>query len=119
MVLLAIPVRKPFHSVRKRLVVHGKYAEGFVDMVMNRRMEPFCFFSSRRRHTIFDCDWSSDVCSSDLVQDAAVGERRSAADGDVRPEANRARVGGGFSEAAAVPDPLSHYGLKVIVFCVV
>src|SRR2546427_1964000 len=28
------------------------------------------FFSSRRRHTRFDCDWSSDVCSSDLhVQD--------------------------------------------------
>src|SRR2546430_9063982 len=27
----------------------------------------FCFFfSSRRRHTRFDCDWSSDVCSSDL-----------------------------------------------------
>src|SRR2546430_10478217 len=25
------------------------------------------FFTSRRRHTIFDCDWSSDVCSSDLV----------------------------------------------------
>src|SRR5688572_28258022 len=24
------------------------------------------FFSSRRRHTSFDCDWSSDVCSSDL-----------------------------------------------------
>src|SRR2546430_633685 len=23
------------------------------------------FFSSRRRHTTFDCDWSSDVCSSD------------------------------------------------------
>src|SRR2546430_5512956 len=23
-------------------------------------------FSSRRRHTRFDCDWSSDVCSSDL-----------------------------------------------------
>src|SRR2546430_12568356 len=27
------------------------------------------FFSSRRRHTRFDCDWSSDVCSSDLIQD--------------------------------------------------
>src|SRR2546430_5953918 len=27
-------------------------------------MELF-FFSSRRRHTRFDCDWSSDVCSSD------------------------------------------------------
>src|SRR2546430_12428510 len=24
------------------------------------------FFASRRRHTRFDCDWSSDVCSSDL-----------------------------------------------------
>src|SRR2546430_5185396 len=29
--------------------------------------DPFVvFFSSRRRHTRFDCDWSSDVCSSDL-----------------------------------------------------
>src|SRR5690606_18184059 len=26
----------------------------------------FFFFSSRRRHTIFSRDWSSDVCSSDL-----------------------------------------------------
>src|SRR5690606_41401523 len=25
-----------------------------------------CFFSSRRRHTRFSRDWSSDVCSSDL-----------------------------------------------------
>src|SRR5688572_31556054 len=24
------------------------------------------FLSSRRRHTMCDCDWSSDVCSSDL-----------------------------------------------------
>src|SRR2546430_4263833 len=28
----------------------------------------YVFFSSRRRHTRFDCDWSSDVCSSDLAQ---------------------------------------------------
>src|SRR5215204_5647220 len=27
----------------------------------------FFFFSSRRRHTRSLCDWSSDVCSSDLV----------------------------------------------------
>src|SRR5688572_17610847 len=27
------------------------------------------FFSSRRQHTRFDCDWSSDVCSSDLIAD--------------------------------------------------
>src|SRR5256886_9917067 len=26
------------------------------------------FFSSRMRHTRFDCDWSSDVCPSDLQQ---------------------------------------------------
>src|SRR2546430_9241066 len=31
------------------------------------------FFSSRRRHTRFDCDWSSDVCSSDLERDEAPG----------------------------------------------
>src|SRR5689334_23411508 len=31
----------------------------------------FFFFSSRRRHTRWNCDWSSDVCSSDL--DAGAG----------------------------------------------
>src|SRR5256886_6901906 len=30
------------------------------------------FFSSRRRHTRFDCDWSSDVCSSDLTPGSEV-----------------------------------------------
>src|SRR6476646_3421084 len=41
----------------------------------------FFFFSSRRRHTISLCDWSSDVCSSDLTagevryRDAPLGER--------------------------------------------
>src|SRR5690606_40468206 len=28
----------------------------------------FIFFSSRRRHTSFSRDWSSDVCSSDLAE---------------------------------------------------
>src|SRR5205085_5784275 len=31
------------------------------------------FFSSRRRHTRFDCDWSSDVCSSDLGTPSTCG----------------------------------------------
>src|SRR2546430_10073035 len=31
----------------------------------DRQDEVLGFFSSRRRHTRFDCDWSSDVCSSD------------------------------------------------------
>src|SRR5690348_18040244 len=30
------------------------------------RGNPFFFFSSRRRHTRWTGDWSSDVCSSDL-----------------------------------------------------
>src|SRR5690242_20995133 len=29
----------------------------------------YFFFSSRRRHTRLTCDWSSDVCSSDLHAD--------------------------------------------------
>src|SRR6266478_7135785 len=33
----------------------------------------FFFFSSRRRHTRFDCDWSSDVCSSDLAETGCPG----------------------------------------------
>src|SRR5690606_40975730 len=48
-----------------------------------RPARPF-FFSSRRRHTRFSRDWSSDVCSSDLRRivcdvkeghDLAAGER--------------------------------------------
>src|SRR6266568_1003210 len=31
-----------------------------------KRICLFFFFSSRRRHTSWNCDWSSDVCSSDL-----------------------------------------------------
>src|SRR6267142_2500661 len=30
------------------------------------------FFSSRRRHTRLTCDWSSDVCSSDLPGEVLV-----------------------------------------------
>src|SRR5690606_28809691 len=36
----------------------------------------FFFFSSRRRHTRFSRDWSSDVCSSDLSLKADVGNER-------------------------------------------
>src|SRR3989475_8238190 len=38
-------------------------------LIMYEHDGPF-FFSSRRRHTRFDCDWSSDVCSSDLARAA-------------------------------------------------
>src|SRR5207237_5165614 len=35
----------------------------------------FFFFSSRRRHTRFKCDWSSDVCSSDLKINLRIAHR--------------------------------------------
>src|SRR3989454_1497079 len=34
----------------------------------------FFFFSSRRRHTRLQGDWSSDVCSSDLLESDALRE---------------------------------------------
>src|SRR5260370_5918407 len=51
----------------------------------------FFFFSSRRRHTRFKCDWSSDVCSSDLAAlgrcllrtGAVAGAEEAAAEGGV------------------------------------
>src|SRR5205085_7685701 len=35
-----------------------------------QRIEREFFFSSRSRHTRFGCDWSSDVCSSDLLRES-------------------------------------------------
>src|SRR2546430_7437259 len=56
----------------------------------------FFFFSSRRRHTRFDCDWSSDVCSSDLevfLVGVLVGKRLSLPVGLDRPRVLAARQG--------------------------
>src|SRR6266571_5976372 len=45
------------------------------------------FFSSRRRHTRLTCDWSSDVCSSDLTDNRCdvwlCGSGRAAKDGQL------------------------------------
>src|SRR6267143_2714942 len=38
-------------------------------MKRRRDFRRYVFFSSRRRHTRWNCDWSSDVCSSDLALD--------------------------------------------------
>src|SRR5690606_5335598 len=57
----------------------------------------FFFFSSRRRHTRFSRDWSSDVCSSDL-QPRRRHRRRHAADParrDAGVPAAAAPTGGG------------------------
>src|SRR5688572_25477078 len=47
----------------------------------------FFFFSSRRRHTRFDCDWSSDVCSSDLGNPEVVVDQETGLLVDERPRA--------------------------------
>src|SRR2546430_11066793 len=54
-------------AVARRAVADGYTAIKFdVDMPTTYELDPLnFFFSSRRRHTRFDCDWSSDVCSSD------------------------------------------------------
>src|SRR6266508_4826101 len=53
----------------------------------------FFFFSSRRRHTRWPRDWSSDVCSSDLMPLALE---------EVRRIAELARIGISDAEARAV-----------------
>src|SRR6266511_6146525 len=59
------------------------------------------FFSSRRRHTRFSRDWSSDVCSSDLDDtDVAPGPRAP------RPAGGEALAIGGIVPAPRLPvDP--------------
>src|SRR6266480_80840 len=42
----------------------------FLFIISKAILSCFFFFSSRRRHTRLTCDWSSDVCSSDLEAEA-------------------------------------------------
>src|SRR6267142_4798429 len=51
----------------------------------------FFFFSSRRRHTRLTCDWSSDVCSSDLGSVARSRRRQRATEPAHRTTASRRR----------------------------
>src|SRR2546427_11925464 len=54
----------------------------------------FFFFSSRRRHTRFDCDWSSDVCSSDLSGGGCASTPRSTWGGRASGRTSRRRASG-------------------------
>src|SRR5256885_14655649 len=86
----------------------------------------FFFFSSRRRHTRLQGDWSSDVCSSDLVQGGGhrayqvLGQRacadgrprelrdsRCGEDGDFRPNDGTAHQLYAFEDS---DEPLRHGG---------
>src|SRR6266567_4211323 len=52
----------------------------------------FFFFSSRRRHTRFDCDWSSDVCSSDLLDERDHGEGQLKAENHLAEDEQRSHL---------------------------
>src|SRR5688572_17695202 len=74
--LIAVPWSKrcddQLYPVHAREVLDTDHAglddvkERITEYLAVRKLRAF-FFSSRRRHTRFDCDWSSDVCSSDLL----------------------------------------------------
>src|SRR2546430_11564069 len=63
------------------------------------------FFSSRRRHTIFDCDWSSDVCSSDLLPPTRIDEGIDCAD-ENSCAAVSARTSSGGRDSVAVAEKM-------------
>src|SRR6266508_6229328 len=46
----------------------------FVLFTLENMLDIFFFFSSRRRHTRWPRDWSSDVCSSDLADAGRAGD---------------------------------------------
>src|SRR5689334_3378555 len=67
------------------------------------------FFSSRRRHTRWNCDWSSDVCSSDLEVETYMTQHGAKISGPGialwhdRPDQNPT-VAAAFPTGSALPD---------------
>src|SRR5690625_5481000 len=61
----------------------------------------FFFFSSRRRHTRWPRDWSSDVCSSDLLEGTELStlEFVEAVTPEVGPDPEIAPMGGSVFES--------------------
>src|SRR5256885_13280681 len=74
------------HQYRKLLAVVGTIC--------------FFFFSSRRRHTRLQGDWSSDVCSSDLSGGGRRPCRRSRGEAGGQMAGGRGLRGGGGGAAA-------------------
>src|SRR6516225_6331026 len=68
--------RPPTHfqggqCLRAEFAPAGDWQHGWIYLSVKKRIGILFFFSSRRRHTILTCDWSSDVCSSDLRTSSA------------------------------------------------
>src|SRR2546430_8946130 len=82
----------------------------------------FFFFSSRRRHTRFDCDWSSDVCSSDLHNTPLLvlyGSNLGTAEELATRVADLAEVNGFATKLAPLDDFVGKLPEKggVLIFC--
>src|SRR5690606_39771844 len=93
----------------------------------------FCF-SSRRRHTRFSRDWSSDVCSSDLnvrrlhhqlgmgpldqsVRPGALGRRNGTRDGEQFPVLFQGERRGDERDRKSTRLNSSHVKISYAVFC--
>src|SRR5882762_10223953 len=63
----AVALRKNLCEIKEVVLLYRRFERrALLDKVRHKCSQAFFFFSSRRRHTRFKCDWSSDVCSSDL-----------------------------------------------------
>src|SRR5215208_4552622 len=70
-----------------------------------------CLFSSRRRHTSWPRDWSSDVCSSDLLEKSAFPREKVCGDG-LTPRGVKALDDMGVDTSPAT-GWIRHKGLRV------
>src|SRR5690348_17451694 len=76
----------------------------------------FFFFSSRRRHTRWTGDWSSDVCSSDLFEGEGVVEGDGGRHDAILPRAGRGGKRAGLDRKSTRLNS-SHPSISYAVFC--
>src|SRR2546430_15661096 len=73
------------------------------------------FFPGRRRHTIFDCDWSSDVCSSDLSLSITLAPPASVRPGEYELKAAALGAGRDRSDGALALIDYPHIRPRAVV----
>src|SRR5256885_3857054 len=88
-------------------------------VVSLRGVDDSFFFSSRRRHTRLQGDWSSDVCSSDLAEPGVAGGVAAAllgGDRDLADQLGEQRaaplVGDGFLPLDLLPFAMTSHGSR-------